>query len=158
MAKIINKKTNSKLLPKVVKSTTGPEIVKKTTKVIKPIITEEKPLSVRFINKNLKVSPRKLRLIVNNIKTLDPVTVLSRLKFTNTNAARLLVKCLEDAIASAKNNYKLIPQTLKFKEMRVDEGMKIKRMDKSHGSRFSRGIIMKRHSRLVIVLSGTISG
>jgi len=34
--------------------------------------------------------------------------------------------------------------------------MKIKRMDKSHGSRFARGIIQKRHSRLVIVLSGTI--
>jgi large subunit ribosomal protein L22 len=116
------------------------------------------PILAKYINKNLKVSPRKLRLVVASVKKLDPSDALNRLKFTNTNAARLLAKCVEDAIASAKNNYKLLPQTLKFTDFRVDEGLKIKRMDKSHGSRFARGIIQKRHSRLVIVLSGTIQG
>ena len=110
----------------------------------------------KYLNKNLKVSPRKLRLVVSAVKALSPEIAQTRLKFTNTNAARILCKALEDAIASAKNNHHLESSTLKFSEMRVDEGMKIKRMDKSHGSRFARGIIQKRHSRLVIVLSGTI--
>lgn len=110
----------------------------------------------KYLNKNLKVSPRKLRLVVTAVKALNPQDAQTRLKFTNTNAARLLHKAIQDAIASAKNNHHLDSSTLKFTEMRVDEGMKIKRMDKSHGSRFARGIIQKRHSRLVIVLSGTI--
>lgn len=110
----------------------------------------------KYLNKNLKVSPRKLRLVVTAVKALNPQDAQTRLKFTNTNAARLLHKAIQDAIASAKNNHHLDSATLKFTQMRVDEGMKIKRMDKSHGSRFARGIIQKRHSRLVIVLSGTI--
>jgi large subunit ribosomal protein L22 len=111
----------------------------------------------KYTNKNLKVSPRKLRLVANNVKNLKPSDVVTRLKFTNSNATRLLAKCVEDAIASAVHNYNLLPQTLKFTDFRVDEGLKIKRMDKSHGSRFARGIIQKRHSRLIIVLSGTIA-
>jgi large subunit ribosomal protein L22 len=132
-----------------------------TVKTVAPKIEapiETKKVLAKFINKNLKVSPRKLRLVVVAVKKLDPVTAIGKLKFTNSNAARLLCKCLEDAVASAKHNYNLLPQSLYFTDFRVDEGMKIKRMDKSHGSRFARGIIQKRHSRLVIVLSGTIQG
>lgn len=148
--------------------TVKPKIEKvKTTKVAKvsktvapkvdsPVVVTSAAGLARYINKNLKISPRKLRLLVSDIKNLDPATVITRLKFSQTNAGRLLLKCLSDAIASAKNNHKLAANSLKFKEIRVDEGMKIKRMDKAHGSRFSRGIIQKRHSRLVIVLSGTI--
>jgi large subunit ribosomal protein L22 len=113
--------------------------------------------TARYINKNLKVSPRKLRLLANVVRKLAPADVVTRLKFTNTNAARLLGKCVEDAIASATHNSNLLPQTLKFTDFRVDEGLKIKRMDKSHGSRFARGVIQKRHSRLTIILSGTIA-
>ena len=125
----------------------------------KPVIAkpvESKPILTKYINKNLKISPRKLRLTANNIKVMDPATAVTRLKFTNNNAARILVKCVSDAIASAKHNYNLSATSLKFVEIRVDEGLKIKRMDKSHGSRFARGIIQKRHSRLSIILSGTI--
>ncbi len=165
MAKIETKKTTP---AKVTLAKKAP-VVKldaKTTKVkttkVKTAVEKKTEMpatslgSARYINKNLKVSPRKLRLVVSEIKKMNPSEVVVRLKFTNSNAARILAKCVEDAIASAVHNYKLLPQSLKFGEFRVDEGMKIKRMDKSHGSRFARGIIQKRHSRLVIVLSGTI--
>jgi large subunit ribosomal protein L22 len=113
--------------------------------------------SAKYINKNLKVSPRKLRLLANVVKKFTPSEAVTRLKFTNSNASRLLCKCIEDSIASATHNYNLLPQTLNFTDFRVDEGLKIKRMDKSHGSRFARGVIQKRHSRLTIILSGTIA-
>ena len=113
--------------------------------------------TAKYLNKNLKISPRKLRLTVNIVKKLPPADAVTRLKFTNTNAARLLGKCVTDAVASATHNYHLLSPSLKFTDIRVDCGLKIKRMDKSHGSRFARGVIQKRHSRLTIILSGTIA-
>lgn len=109
---------------------------------------------VRFSNKNIPISPRKLRLVVDSMRQLDPPQALINLRFAPQKGARLLIKCLETVIADAKNNFHLNPITLSFDSLRVDEGPKIKRMDKSHGSRFNRGIIQKRHSRLEIILSG----
>lgn len=152
MAQIETKKTIAKKITVTKKVTKVKAPLKKPAEVIIPVVK-----TARYTNKNLKVSPRKLRLVANNIKNLKPADVVVRLRFTNSNAARLLAKCVEDAIASAVHNYNLLPQTLKFTDFRVDEGLKIKRMDKSHGSRFARGIIQKRHSRLIIVLSGTIA-
>ncbi|MDP4009839.1 MAG: uL22 family ribosomal protein [Candidatus Shapirobacteria bacterium] len=129
----------------------------KTVKNIKPAVTEVKEIqivSVRYQNKNLMISPRKLRLLVNRIRILLPSVALTQLKFTNTKAARLLVKSVQNVIADAKNNFGLNTDTLKFDIIKVDEGQKIKRMDKSHGSRFARGLIQKRHSRLEIIVKG----
>jgi len=113
------------------------------------------PKLVTFTNKNLKISPRKLRLLATSIKPLVPGEVLTRLRFTNTKAARVLIKAVKNVIADAQNNFHLSPQSLKFVSIQVDEGPKIKRMDKSHGARFARGLIQKRHSRLTIILSGS---
>lgn len=146
--------TTKKTVAKAVKAPAVKPVVKAVDKKIVPTVSTTGV--AKYLNKNLKVSPRKLRLVVTAVKALNPQDAQNRLKFTNTNAARLLHKAIQDAIASAKNNHHLDTSTLRFTEMRVDEGMKIKRMDKSHGSRFARGIIQKRHSRLVIVLSGTI--
>lgn len=128
---------------------------------VKPAVKppEVKPVETKLVNfshPNLKVSPRKLRLLANDVKSMAPHEVAVKLKFVNTNASRLFLEVLKNAIATAKNNYNLDASSLKFQEVRVDEGTKIKRMDKSHGSRFARGVIVKRHSRLSIVLSGTI--
>lgn len=116
-----------------------------------PVFKESK-----FMDKNLQISPRKLRLLVNTIKKVPVPKILPRLKFTNTKAGRILTKALETAIATAKNNYQLSPDTLSIVSFKVDEGPKTKRTDKSHGSRFARGIITRRHSRLTIVLRGLV--
>lgn len=161
MAQIETKKTTvSKITvakkTAVAKSKTSKVVDQKpVSPKIETVVAETK--TARYINKNLKVSPRKLRLVANEVKKMNPSEVVVRLKFTNSNAARILAKCVEDAVASAIHNHHLLASSLKFTDFRVDEGMKIKRMDKSHGSRFARGIIQKRHSRLVIVLSGTIA-
>lgn len=150
MAQTITKKTTvdkiKTIAPKKATASTPVEVKKIETKL------------VDFSHPNLKISPRKLRLLVNSLTKFSPSDVVVKLKFVNSNASRLFLTVLKNAIATAKNNYNLNPETLKFHEVRVDEGSKIKRMDKSHGSRFARGIIIKRHSRLAIVLSGTIAG
>lgn len=107
----------------------------------------------KHLNKNVKISPRKLRILANEIKRLPPVEAATRLKFTNTKASRILQKAIKTVIADAKNNYQLNPDKLVFDSILVGDGLKIKRLDKSHGSRFARGLIQKRHSRLTITVS-----
>jgi len=137
--KAVVKKTEVKAVSKIVKA---PKVELSTTKV------------VRYLNKNIMISPRKLRLTANNMRKMSPVKALVGLKFTNTKAARIMVKALQNVIADAKNNFNLDENSLKFDLIKVDEGLKIKRMDKSHGSRFARGLIQKRHSRLIIHVKG----
>jgi len=133
--------------------------IKKTKKTIIAAPVETKKIEFKdslHLNKDLKISPRKLRLLVNDVKKMNPFEALTRLQFVNSKSARILLRDITNTIANAKNNFKLNPDTLKFKEIRVDEGTKIKRMDKSHGYRFNRGVIIKRHSRLKIILKGEV--
>jgi len=111
--------------------------------------------TIRFLNKNVKVSPRKLRLLANTIKKLKPAVALTQLKFINTRSARALHQSVQSIISDAQNNHQLNPTTLVFDQIMVDSGPKFKRMDKSHSSRFARGLIQKRHSRLFISVKGT---
>jgi len=121
----------------------------KTKPVASPVIK-----TVRFFNKNIKISPRKLRLLANTIKKLKPSVALTQLKFINTRSARALHQAVQSVIADAQNNHQLNPQTLVFDQIMVDQGPRFKRMDKSHSSRFARGLIQKRHSRLLISVKG----
>jgi large subunit ribosomal protein L22 len=138
------------------------QIIKKTiTKKpveIKPVEKIETKEAVfkkaSYLNKNIQISPRKLRLMVDEVRKLSPVEALARIKFINSKAARILVKALTNIIADAKNNFNLDTNSLKFDTIKADEALKIKRMDKSHGSHFARGLIQKRHSRLVIIVKG----
>jgi large subunit ribosomal protein L22 len=127
-----------------------------SAEIQKPVETKAESIAkiAKYLNKNIQISPRKLRLVADEIKKLSPSEALLKLKFTNTKAARIFVTALTNIIADAKNNFGLDTDSLKFDTIKVDEGLKIKRMDKSHSSRFSRGIIQKRHSRLVIFVKG----
>jgi len=141
------------------------QIIKKTITKAK-IKTVEKPVEIKpaevkpvektakYLNKNIQISPRKLRLLVDEVRKLSPVEALARVKFINTKAARILVQALKNILADAKNNFNLDTNSLKFDTIKADEALKIKRMDKSHGSHFARGVIQKRHSRLVIIIKG----
>lgn len=143
---------------KSVKATKATKVTK-AVKEVKPVKiakeTVQKPVlsTVRYFNKDIKISPRKLRLLANSIKKENPFSCLERLKFLNSNASRALQKGIKNALANAKNK-NFDQNTLKFHTIIVNEGMKIKRMDKSHGYHFSRGVIIKRHSQLTITLSG----
>jgi ribosomal protein L22 len=147
--------TKKTIKAKVVKK----EIVKKTAPkkvvAVKPVEKIESVVkTAKYFKKDIQISPRKLRLLVDEVRKLSPVEALARVKFINTKSARILVQALKNIIADAKNNFNLDTNSLKFDTIKADESLKIKRMDKSHGSRFARGLIQKRHSRLVIIVKG----
>lgn len=133
--------------------------MKSPTPPATPVIAPAAPevTEMRFSHPNIPVSPRKMRLIIDVVRPLSPLSAIDKLKFTNSSAARYLHKFIKNAVATAKNNYQFTPESLVFKSLIANEGLKIKRMDKAHGSRFARGVKVKRHSRLNLVLSGKIA-
>lgn len=102
--------------------------------------------------KYIRISPRKLRLVANAVKTLPPQEALSKLRFISKRGAGILTKVLKQAIDNAVSNYQLKAKNLQFKEIIVNEGPRMKRRDKSHGARFDSGLIHKRTAHLKVVL------
>ncbi|MCW1949452.1 MAG: uL22 family ribosomal protein [Candidatus Shapirobacteria bacterium] len=151
--------TTTKKTTKVVKAVKAETVKKPVKKVeaVKPVEVQKQTTvfkTAKYVNKNIQISPRKLRLLVDEVRKFSPVEALNRVKFINTKSARALTQALKNIIADAKNNFNLDTNSLKFDTIKADEALKIKRMDKSHGSRFARGLIQKRHSRLVIIVKG----
>ncbi len=141
----MNKNDNASSLKKTLKKHSGK---KKTVSLTK------KPVAVKTAVKYLRISPRKLRLIAEAVKVLPPQEALTRLKFLHKKGSLIMIKGIKTVIADAKHNFDLDEKSLVFKKITVDEGPRLKRMDKSHGSRFNSGLIRKRMSHLFIEVEG----
>lgn len=105
---------------------------------------------MQAVQKYIRMSPRKLRLIAKAVVKLDPSEALVHLKFTTKNAADPLSKVIKSALANAKTNFGAKPENLRFKEIQVMEGPTYKRW-----RAVSRGMahsIMKRTSHIKVVL------
>lgn len=107
---------------------------------------------IRAKNKFIRMSPRKIRPLIERIRSLSPVEALIQLEFVPRAAALPLAKTIRQALANASHNLKIDEKSLKFKGILVDEGKGAKRIDKSHGSRFDRGMIKKRNSHITVIL------
>ena len=98
----------------------------------------------------LRMSPRKVRLVVNVIRGKNADDALSCLDFLNKLAAIPVKKVLLSAIANAHHNLNIEKSNLKIKSITVDEGPKFKRyMPKAHGRAT---VIRKRTSHINLVL------
>lgn len=109
-------------------------------------------MEIKASAKYLRVSPRKLRLLTKGLGGLTAKKALERLSFYPQGGTELLVKTIKQAIANATNNFKQEEDSLKIKTIEVGEGPSFKRMDKSHGARFDRGIIKRRTAHLFLTL------
>jgi large subunit ribosomal protein L22 len=95
---------------------------------------------------NVRVSPRKARLIADAVRGLSATAAITKLEFLAKGAALPVQKTIKSAVANAKG------QELKVKNVLVDEGIKMKRRDTSHGARFGGGAIQKRTSHIKVIL------
>jgi large subunit ribosomal protein L22 len=100
----------------------------------------------------LRIGPRKLRLLTRGLKGLPPAKALAKLQLYPQKGAEFLIKTVKQARANAINNFKLTEEELKIKRVEVGDGPSFKRIDKSHGARFDRGIIKKRTAHLMVTL------
>lgn len=98
----------------------------------------------------IRIAPRKTRLVADTIRNVSANEAEARLITTPNRAAPALLKLLRSAIANAKNNSKLDTEKLYVKEIRVDQGPKLRRwMPRARGGS-SR--IEKKTSHITIVL------
>lgn len=78
-------------------------------------------------SKNIKISPRKVRLVADMVKKFPIPQAVSQLLVSNKRAAGPLKKTLESAVANAVNNFKANKADLVIKEIVVNEGIVYKR-------------------------------
>ena len=98
--------------------------------------------------KYIRMSPRKVRRVVNEIRGKDTKTAQTILKFMPYAAAKVVAKVLKSAVSNAKENESLDPTTLLVTQAFVDQGITLKRwrpMSKGRGYP-----ILKRTSNVTI--------
>jgi len=100
--------------------------------------------------KNLRISPKKLRFLLPEVKKLKPVSSLKYLMYTQKKGAEILYKAIESSINNAKNTLKVDPDLLKFKALIIEEGQKLKRY--RPGGKGGTKPFRKRFSHIKIVL------
>lgn len=108
-------------------------------------------MEVRAIARNVSVSPKKVRVIINTVRGKRVQEALVVLQFLGKPAANDIAKLIKSAAASAENNYQLNPDGLRIVTIKADEGIKLKRMMPM--ARGKAGAIHKRHSHITVVVS-----
>lgn len=91
-------------------------------------------MEVKASVNNLRMSARKIRLVIDVVRGLNTEKALEQLKFINKLATRPVAKLVNSAIANAVNNFELDKDNLYVKEIKADEGKTAYRwMPKAHG-------------------------
>ncbi|KPK33402.1 MAG: 50S ribosomal protein L22 [Chlamydiae bacterium SM23_39] len=107
-------------------------------------------MDFRAITKNVRISPKKARLAAGLIRGLFVDEAFSQLRFSKLKGARHLYKTLKSAVANAKQKLGQEIDTLRLKEVRVDEGMTMKRIrSKNRGGRTT---MLRRTSHFMVIV------
>ena len=98
--------------------------------------------------KNYRQSPRKVRLVADLVRGKRALEILPVLDILGKRAAGPIKKLIESAIANAIHNHDAKKEDLIIKEIKVDEGVILKRSrPRARGRAFP---IRKRTSNIVI--------
>lgn len=99
---------------------------------------------------NLRIAPRKVRLVANLIKGITVYEAEKQLLFLSKRSAEPLKKLLDSAVANAKNNFKTDAENLIVKNIIVNAGPILKR--RRPRSRGMANPIEKKTSHIEIIL------
>lgn len=117
---------------------------------------------IKAEQKYIRISPRKVSLVVKAIKDLSPKEALESLKFLNKRAARPLIKVIKQAISNGVNHNKVKEEDLIFNKIEVLKGQIYKRWQPVSRGRAHK--ILKRTCHIKVILEtknpmkGVISG
>lgn len=105
---------------------------------------------------NIRIAPRKSRLVANLVKGLDVPEALGQLEVNVKKTSSFMEKLILSAVANAENNLGLDKTNLYVQEVLVGEGPVLKRwMPKAFGRA---GKILKRTSKIKLTLEERIEG
>ena len=134
---------------KAVKVTKAKKVeAKKTEKVeapAKPLIT-----SARAIAHDVRVTPRKARLVIDLVRGKDVNVALGILANVNKAASPIVAKVIKSAAANAINNFNMEEDRLYVAEIYANDGLRMKRfLPRAKGS--ASGLV-KRTSHITVVV------
>ncbi|MDG5788111.1 50S ribosomal protein L22 [Evansella sp. AB-P1] len=108
-------------------------------------------MEAKAVVKQVRIAPRKVRLVVDLIRGKGVGEAISILRLTPKKASPVVEKLLNSAIANAEHNYEMEPDNLVISKVYVDEGVTLKRFRPRAMGRASR--INKRTSHITVVLT-----
>ena len=130
---------------------------KKAEKVVKAEpVKEEKPAVTEAlaIAKDVRVTPRKVRLVLDLVRGKDVEEALAILKNVNRSASAPVAKIVKSAAANATNNFGMDKNKLYVAEIQASDGIKMKRfMPRGKGN--SSGLV-KRTSNIRCIVKERI--
>ena len=107
-------------------------------------------MEVKAITKYVKVQPRKVRIVADEVRGKSAVQTAHILRFHRSKAAFHLRKTLISAIHNAVNNHGLPVEELRISQITIDEGPKMKRIEQRAMGRAYR--INKKTSHITVVV------
>ncbi len=103
---------------------------------------------VRAVEKFIRMSPRKVRLVADLVRGLGVNEAMAILKLTPKAAARAVEKAVNSAAANATQNYGLTREDLYISSIQADEGPTLKRMKAGARGRYKP--ILKRSAHISV--------
>ena len=110
---------------------------------------------VKAINKNVRSSPRKINVLLKNIRGKKVDLVIRDLSFARQRIASEIKKTVQSAMANAENNYQYDIDNLYIEEAFVGKALVLKRFRPRAKGRASG--IKKPYSHITIILSEKIN-
>ena len=110
---------------------------------------------VKAINRNIRSSPRKINILLKNIRGKKVDTAIKDLSFERQRVAGDIKKTVQSAVANAENNNQFDIDNLYVKEAYVGKSLVLKRFRARAKGRASG--IKKPYSNLTIILTEQIN-
>ena len=106
-------------------------------------------MEAKAVAKNVRIAPRKVRVVMNLIRGKKVADAFAILKFT-PKVGEAIEKVLKSAVANAENNFDMNVDNLYVSSCFVDEGPTMKRIHpRSRGQAFK---ILKRTSHITVAV------
>ncbi len=107
-------------------------------------------MEARAVAKYVRISPMKVRKLIDSIKGKPVELGLNSLKFMPQKAAGLIEKVLRSAVANADQKENIDVDSLVIRNITVDQGPTLKRFRARARGRGSR--ILKKTSHITVIL------
>jgi large subunit ribosomal protein L22 len=108
-------------------------------------------MEVRATQRYVRISPQKVRMIVDAIKGKPAETAINALKFMPQKSAGIVEKIVRSAVANADQNTSIDVDDLIVSNLIVDQGPSMKRFKARARGRGAR--ILKRTAHITVVLA-----
>ena len=113
----------------VVEEAPKAEKAKKAKKEEKKVEAPKKPMptEARATATNVRLTPRKARLVIDQVRGKDVKVALGLLRNINRAACEPVTKVIKSAAANAINNFGMDEDKLYIKEIYANDGLKMRR-------------------------------